>query len=515
MTGGVLVERKQAPEAVQQSLSSLETVIHDAAHSAAVNERDIHRVADVLHDLTAASHESALSVSEVQKRIAGVAQRLENLAAFSEEISAQTTETSDAVVGAQDVVTQAKAALTTITEAVGELGLRAQQIMRVSGVIAEIAAQTNLLALNAAIEAARAGDSGRGFAVLADEIRRLADRAKTQTQTIGKDIDAATRQLGVTQEAAAGAQRKIEDLVHVMVESGAALSNIRTVMGEAAREVAAAAAMGEEQRSQVDEVAEHLTAFDESFTEVDNQIELINANVRKTALAMESGYVEIDRYAYSGAVPAAVDAAFAAADEVEQFVLQAAAQGRVRVDDLLRTGAYTPIVGEDMRHLGRYFDVSKVLGREMKPPRHRVPYEDTVELEICEMMQRYIAPNPIWVLFSLIDLNGYVVACCDVDRPTLTGDAGMDDKNRLKRLLPHPSWVRAGRVGLAESVHWLKNDQTRETFRRSGADLRRPSAAPQPLVQTYIRNNVDVMTIVSVPVHFGEERFGGICVCWR
>ncbi|MDA8344118.1 MAG: methyl-accepting chemotaxis protein [Thermaerobacter sp.] len=509
------MNRSSVPEDVQRSLVSLEAVIHDAAHSAAVNERDIHSVADVLHDLTTASHQSSEAVNQVQQSIASVAQRLENLAAFAEEISAQTTETSEAVAGARDVVLDAQTALATISEAVGELGTRAQQIMRVSAVIAEIAAQTNLLALNAAIEAARAGENGRGFAVLADEIRRLADRAKTQTQTIGKDIDAVMRQLGVTQQTASGAKVKIEDLVRVMLDSGEALVNIRTVMGEAAREVASAASIGEEQRTQVDAVAAQLTTFDHSFTEVDKQIGVISGAVRKTALAMESGYLEIDRYGYQGDIPEAVDAAFEAAEEVERFVLDAVHEHRVRLEDLLRTGVYAPITGDDVRHLSRYFDVSRVLGHEILPPRHRVPYEDSVELDLCEMMQRYIIRNQRWVLFSLIDLNGYVAACADVDRQALTGDPKIDDRNRLKRLLPHPSWVRAGRPGLPEAAQWLPNTQTRQDFSRHGANLRRPSAPLEPLIQTYIRNNVDVMTLISVPVFLGDERFGAICITWR
>jgi methyl-accepting chemotaxis protein len=109
---------------------------------------------------------------------------------------------------------------------VEELGKSSDQIGRIVGVIDEIADQTNLLALNAAIEAARAGEQGRGFAVVADEVRKLAERTTSATKEIAQMIQTVQRETKVAVLAIEEGTRQVEEGVQTTAHAGHALREI-------------------------------------------------------------------------------------------------------------------------------------------------------------------------------------------------------------------------------------------------------------------------------------------------
>ena len=194
--------RKASSKMLEQSLD-LVTAAEKVSGSAQVQR-------DAATGMAASVEEMSVSID----RVAEHAHAAQGLSISSGQAASQGAEVIHQAVGAMNQITGfVRQASTTVSE----LGRRSQDISTVVQVIREIADQTNLLALNAAIEAARAGEQGRGFAVVADEVRKLAERTATSTQSIREMV-------GHIQDGAKAAVHQMEDGV-AQVEQGSVLAD--------------------------------------------------------------------------------------------------------------------------------------------------------------------------------------------------------------------------------------------------------------------------------------------------
>jgi methyl-accepting chemotaxis protein len=155
---------------------------------------------------------------------------------------------------AVEMMHQVATAVGTVAQQVGELGRRSDQIGKIVGVIDEIADQTNLLALNAAIEAARAGEQGRGFAVVADEVRKLAERTTKATKEIAEMIHSIQQETKAAVMAMEEGTVQVEHGVVATKEAGVKLQQIIKGSEQAAQMITQIATAANEQASTTDQI---------------------------------------------------------------------------------------------------------------------------------------------------------------------------------------------------------------------------------------------------------------------
>jgi methyl-accepting chemotaxis protein len=146
---------------------------------------------------------------------------------------------------------------------VESLGARSDQIGAIIGTIEDIADQTNLLALNAAIEAARAGEQGRGFAVVADEVRALAERTTRATKEIGEMIKAIQRETKGAVTAMEQGVIQVETGTVEAARSGEALRDILSQVNDVAMQVNQIATAAEEQTATTSEISNNMMQITE------------------------------------------------------------------------------------------------------------------------------------------------------------------------------------------------------------------------------------------------------------
>lgn len=223
------------------------------------------------------TNEVASSIEQMTTTIAETAQNINQTTKLANETIKVAQVGQSTVLSTVDGMKRIAEIVTETTGTIDKLGKSSAQIGEVVQVIEEIADQTNLLALNAAIEAARAGEAGRGFAVVADEVRKLAERTQKATKEIGKTIRQIQQDTETAVEAAQSGSDQVRSGIQLAEDAGKALetivSSIRNV-GDMIYQVAAAA---EEQSV----TAEHISKNIDSISDVTNSNLHIVQNVAK------------------------------------------------------------------------------------------------------------------------------------------------------------------------------------------------------------------------------------------
>ncbi len=275
-------QTRQAVNDIVEKLKGASGEVFSSVMSAMMEIEDIHNESERqlghIGEVATAMDEMTATVLEVAKNAARAAEGAENTRQNAENGARVVESSVTAINTVHDLTVQLKTNMV-------ELHSLADGIGRIMGVISDIADQTNLLALNAAIEAARAGEAGRGFAVVADEVRKLAEKTMTATKEVGQAVhaiqDAARLNMGSVDSAA----QAVEQANVYANESGKALKTIVHLVGDTSDQVRSIATASEEQSAASEEI-DRVISMVRSASQVafDNTANAANA-VAKTSNA--------------------------------------------------------------------------------------------------------------------------------------------------------------------------------------------------------------------------------------
>jgi methyl-accepting chemotaxis protein len=236
-TGEIEVESNNEMGQMLASLKSmvdrLKKAIADIKMTSERLTEDSRQLSSTAGQISHAMEDQSAKSSQIATASEELSQTTVDIAKNSSSIAESATAATKVAKEGEGIVNRSVAEVKTIAVKVGEsadliktLGERSNQIGNIIGVIKDIADQTNLLALNAAIEAARAGEQGRGFAVVADEVRKLAERTTNATSEISGMIQSIQVEVGKAVLSTDYATQQVDVGVDLSTQAGGALLNI-------------------------------------------------------------------------------------------------------------------------------------------------------------------------------------------------------------------------------------------------------------------------------------------------
>lgn len=417
--------------------------------------KDASKAAESQGVMTQEIYDAATQASDAMSRVSDNANYLAQ--ATDEHLKTVNGSYSELLTVTQEmsVATESLARFEHTVKALADNGKGIESIVRL---ISEISDQTNLLALNAAIEAARAGEQGRGFAVVADEVRGLAERVKQATGNIRTNIDSMLKLVEKTEDETqtihnniARGQKTVLNSAERFADMVQGFEQMNQQIGDVSQQVATVRAVNDDVSAKVSTIRDTATSVIERTAQSEkSSSELSTATDRIKEMVAK---FKIGKGAYELVISKAKEAR----EQCTEILTKVHQQGFNVFDE-----AYQPIPNTN-------------------PQKYHTAYDKQVEATLQPIYDRIIQTVPGVVFNMCVDRNGYApIHNSKFSRP-VTGDPKKD---------------------LLESRHKRKFNDT--------VGLRAGQNQEEWLLQTYLRDTGEVLNDLSLPIYVDGRHWGAI-----
>ncbi len=274
------VATREGKMAAAQSLTGMVNSLREASDDI---ESRSHKISEGTHEQVSRIAEAATAMEQMNATVLEVARNASEAAEHADKSRSIAEEGSELVSQTVEAMGHLQKLTITLRNNMHKLDEESEAIGEVMHVINDIADQTNLLALNAAIEAARAGEAGRGFAVVADEVRKLAEKTMGATGEVGTNIQGIQQLTHLNVEGIDNAVSAIETTTGVTDESGKKLQEIVHMAQETAAQVQSIAAAAEEQSAASEQITRSVDEINNIARENTEQISQSVQNINELA----------------------------------------------------------------------------------------------------------------------------------------------------------------------------------------------------------------------------------------